>query len=66
MAEPMDIDQNGISEHATPAESATESSLKREETPESTEVLSPFHIPVRVVADNVGWICTCTALLLAG
>ena len=38
MVEAMDIDQNGVSEQATPAESAEESSVKREETPESTEV----------------------------
>jgi hypothetical protein len=41
MVEPMDIDQNGVSGHATPAESIAESSIKREDTPESTEVSSP-------------------------
>jgi hypothetical protein len=38
MVEPMDIDQEGVSGQATPAESYTESSLRREDTPESTEV----------------------------
>jgi hypothetical protein len=38
MVEAMDIDQEGVSGQATPAESYTESSLKRDDTPESTEV----------------------------
>lgn len=36
--DPMDIDRNGVSEQQTPAESVTESSIKGDETPESTEV----------------------------
>jgi hypothetical protein len=38
MVEPMDIDQNGVPGHMTPEESNTESSVKREDTPESTDV----------------------------
>ena len=38
MIEPMDIDQNGVSGQATPDESITESSVKGEDTPESTDV----------------------------
>ena len=58
MVEPMDIDHNGVSDQATPVESVTEDSLKREETPESTEVPSSLQILVAVDANNVGWICT--------
>jgi len=39
MVEPMDIDQNGVSGQATPDESVAESSIKGENTPESTDVL---------------------------
>ena len=45
MVEAMDIDENGVSGHATPAESVTESSFNRDQTPESTEVLSALLIP---------------------
>jgi hypothetical protein len=38
----MAIDQNGVSGHDTPAEgsSTEESSIKRDDTPESTEVIA--------------------------
>jgi hypothetical protein len=39
----MDIEQNGVSGHVTPAESNTESS-KRDDTPESTEVTATLPI----------------------
>jgi hypothetical protein len=41
MVEPMDIDENGLSGEATRAESVEERSVKRSDTPDSTEV-SPF------------------------
>ena len=46
MAESMDIDQNGVSGQATPAESVTESSFHRDHTPESTEVPRTFLVSV--------------------
>ena len=41
MAEPMEIDHNGVSVQETPFESSVDSSVKGEgnETPESTEVI---------------------------
>jgi hypothetical protein len=38
MVEPMQVDPNGISEQETPAESTRESSVRADDTPESTEV----------------------------
>jgi hypothetical protein len=38
MAEPMDVDENGVSGSATPSESITESSLHHDDTQESTDV----------------------------
>jgi hypothetical protein len=40
MVEPMDIDENGLSGEATRAESVEERSVKRSDTPDSTEVIA--------------------------
>jgi hypothetical protein len=44
MVEPMNIDHNGVYGQATPDESVTESSVKGEDTPESTDV-TRHHTP---------------------
>jgi len=53
MVRPMEVDEDGVSGRATPAESATESSVHKEETPESTEARTPFRIsPLANVANS--------------
>lgn len=51
MVVPMDIDESGVSGQVTPADSYTESSVKRDDTPESTEVtpLPPPNFQFRIM-----------------
>ena len=53
MVEAMDIDQNGLSGQATPAESIIESSIKTEDTNESTEVTYPPSLPISKSLTNL-------------
>jgi len=64
----MDVDQNGVSGHETPAEEESnteESSIKRDDTPESTEVIATFLQLFRnMFTDDLGWFCTCMCIHL--
>ncbi len=63
MVQPMDIDQNGVSGHDTPAEEESnteESIIKRDDTPESTEVITTSPQLFRnMFTDDLGWFNTC-------
>jgi hypothetical protein len=52
MAEPMDVDENGVSGRATPSESVTESSLHHDDTQESTDVQPAPSLPRDNGADS--------------
>jgi hypothetical protein len=68
MVEPMVLDKNGVSGHDTPAEEESnteDSSIKRDDTPESTEVIATFLRLFRnMFADDLGWFCTCMRIHL--
>ena len=57
----MDIDQNGASRQDTPAESGTESSMKGDETPESTEVAATLSLQLQndMLTDQDGSVHVC-------